>query len=129
MRKSNSASPTQPVRGAPHSAEPSAEPSAGPNVKHQGKRPKNLTLDPEAVARGEAYGRRHGTNVSQIVNALLKALPPVQRIGSNEVMMLAELSPLTRRLYGIAAGSTMGRNDYRAHLLKKYGSADEKSRR
>lgn len=79
-----------------------------------GKVPKNLSLEPEAIARGERYGRLHGKNLSQLVNDFLRALPlnspPAQ-----------ELSPLVRRLRGIAAGGKTGRAEYRIHLLRKHG--------
>jgi hypothetical protein len=79
-----------------------------------GKVPKNLSLEPDAIARGERYGRRHGKNLSQLVNDFLRALPltsPPAR----------DLSPLVRRLRGIAAGGKTGRAEYRKHLLRKYG--------
>lgn len=104
-----------------------ARPAPKPKSANAGKRPKNLTLDPEAVALGEAYGKRYGTNVSQIVNSFLKALPPTST--SSGDVMHAELSPLTRRLYGIAAGATADRDDHRAHLLRKYRGGSRKTRR
>jgi len=85
-----------------------------------GKVAKNLSLEPEAIARGERYGRRHGKNLSQLVNDFLSGLPA----GS---LPESELSPLVRRLRGIAAGAgsgrkaVSGRKEYRAHLHRKYG--------
>jgi hypothetical protein len=79
-----------------------------------GKIPKNLSLEPEAIARGERYGRRHGKNLSQLVNDFLHGLPlesPAER----------ELSPVVRRLRGIAGGGRTGRKEYREHLHQKYG--------
>lgn len=76
--------------------------------------PKNLSLEPEAIARGERYGRLHGKNLSQLVNDLLHALPlsaPPEE----------ELAPLVRRLRGIAGGGKTGRAAYRKHLLRKHG--------
>ena len=35
------------------------------------KQSKNLSLDPEAVRRGERYSEHHQTNVSQLVNNFL----------------------------------------------------------
>ena len=78
------------------------------------KVPKNLSLEPDAIARGERYGRRHGKNLSQLVNDFLRGLPlesPPER----------ELSPLIRRLRGIAAGGKTGRDEYREGLYRKYG--------
>jgi hypothetical protein len=78
------------------------------------KVPKNLSLEPDAIARGERYGRLHGKNLSQLVNDFLRGLPlnapPAQ-----------ELSPLVKRLRGIAAGGRTGRAEYRRHLLRKHG--------
>lgn len=78
------------------------------------KVPKNLSLEPSAIARGERYGRLHGKNLSQLVNDFLSALPL-------KAPATAELSPLVRRLRGIAAGGKTGRDAYRKHLLRKYG--------
>ncbi|HEX5830890.1 MAG TPA: DUF6364 family protein, partial [Gemmatimonadaceae bacterium] len=95
----------------------------GKPVRKQGrkpvKKPTNLTLDPDAVARGEQYGARHGRKLSQLVNGFLAALPAQE---SDEG--LADLSPAVRRLYGIAAEGTTDRDAYRVHLLEKYGSRD-----
>jgi hypothetical protein len=79
------------------------------------KVPKNLSLEPEAIERGERYGERHGKNLSQLVNDLLHALP-LERPGP------AELSPLVRRLLGVAAGSDADVDGYRDHLSRKYGA-------
>ncbi len=83
------------------------------------KKATNLTLDPDAVARGEQYGARHGRKLSQLVNGFLAALPAVE---SDQTV--TDLSPAVRRLYGIAAGSTTDRETYRAHLSQKYGTRD-----
>ena len=80
------------------------------------KKATNLTLDPDAVARAERYGARHGRKLSQLVNGFLAALPGPESEGA-----LAELSPAVRRLHGIAAGGAEDRETYRAHLLAKYG--------
>ncbi len=39
------------------------------------KAPKNLSLDPDAVARAERYSHRHGISVSQLVDDFLRSLP------------------------------------------------------
>jgi hypothetical protein len=78
--------------------------------------PKNLSLEPEAIERGERYGARHGKNLSQLVNDLLHALP-LDRPAP------AELSPVVGRLLGVAAGSEADRKTYREHLSRKYGIA------
>lgn len=90
--------------------------SAAPGAK-PGKRPTNLTLDPDAVARGERYGARHGRKLSQLVNGFLAALP-----APDDDAELADLSPAVRRLYGVAAGGRTDRDTYRAHLAEKYGT-------
>jgi len=78
------------------------------------RRPTNLSLEPDAIERGQRYGRLHGKNLSQLVNDFLRALPlePVRQ---------RDLSPLVRRLRGAAAGGQTDREDYREHLIRKYG--------
>jgi hypothetical protein len=77
------------------------------------KRPKNLLLDPDAVARGERYSRRHRTNLSRLVSDFLHALP----LDAGE----SSLSPIVRRLWGVARGKGDGEEAYREHLTRKYG--------
>ena len=79
------------------------------------KRPKNLSLEPDAVARGERYGKLHGKNLSQLVNDFLRALP-LEAWGG------ATLSPVVRRLRGVAAAAKADRETHRKHLARKYGS-------
>lgn len=83
-----------------------------------GKRRTNLTLDHDAVAAGERYGLRHGTNLSQLVNGFLHGLEANAGDASD---LAAELTPAVRRLYGAAAGGAADRNAHRAHLIDKYG--------
>lgn len=71
---------------------------------------KNLTLDPEAVKRGERYSRRKGTSVSQIVSDFLSRLPDDGD---------SKLSPAVGRLLGIARGKG-DEEAYRRYLEKKY---------
>ena len=80
------------------------------------KRPTNLTLDPEAVARGERYVRRHGTSLSQLVTGFLYSLPADE---SDDAEL--HLAPPVRRLYGVAEGGTADRDAHRRHLTRKYG--------
>jgi hypothetical protein len=77
------------------------------------KRPKNLLLDPDAVARGERYSRRHGTNLSRLVGDFLRSLP----LGTEP----SELTPAVRRLWGVAANTKGDREAHRQHLWRKYG--------
>jgi hypothetical protein len=76
------------------------------------KKPKNLSLDPAAVARGERYSRLHGTSLSRLVGDFLRSLPldPPDR----------PLTPVVRRLFGLAAGGKTHRDAYRRHLQRKY---------
>ena len=85
------------------------------------KRRTNLTLDADVVSGVEKYGKRHGTNLSQLVNGFLRAVQA--RMEAEESPELeANLTPAVRRLYGVAAGGTRDREAHRAHLLEKYGS-------
>ena len=91
----------------------------------------NLTLDPAAVTRAEAYRARYGMgSLSQLVNALLAALPSAE----GGLPAPSTLAPAVRRLLGVArpsvgAGDAAIRADddpraaYRAHLVDKYGGA------
>ncbi len=79
-----------------------------------GKRSKNLSLDPEAIQRGERYAERHDTNVSRLVSNFLSNLPA----GSGELE--TRLSPAVRRLLGVGSGKA-DLATYRRHLIKKYG--------
>jgi hypothetical protein len=80
------------------------------------KKPKNLSLDPDVVARGERYSQAHGTNLSRLVGDFLRALPV------DDGLAPLPRSPAVRRLRGIAAGGRADREAYRAHLLRKHGS-------
>ena len=87
-------------------------------MKRIPKKPKNLSLDPATIERGERYARRHGTSLSGLVSDYLSALP---------LDPPAELrSPAVRRLYGAAAGGagrrTPDRTAYRDHLARKDGT-------
>ncbi len=79
------------------------------------RKPKNLSLEPDAVARGERYGKLHGKNLSQLVNDFLRALPLGPRAAGS-------LAPAVRRLRGVAAGAKTDREAHRKHLARKYGS-------
>ncbi len=83
------------------------------------KKPKNLSLEPSAIARGERYARLHGTSLSSLVSDYLAALP----LGSPGAIQ----SPAVRRLYGSAAAKRgrrePGRAEYRDHLARKHGVA------
>ena len=92
-----------------------------PTARRPVKQRTNLTLDADAVAAGEQYSKRYGTNLSQLVNGFLHGLR--RRAGNEDTTTIdAELSPVVRRLYGVAAGGATDRDDHRRHLLEKYGS-------
>jgi hypothetical protein len=108
------------ARNTKRPARPAEDPGPGKKQRRKSvKKPTNLTLDPDAVARGERYGARHGRKLSQLVNGFLAALPSDEGDPG-----LADLSPAVRRLCGVAAGGTTDRAAYRAHLSEKYGSRD-----
>lgn len=88
-------------------------------VRKPPKRPTNLTLDPEAVARGERFSARHGTSLSQLVTRFLHALPADE--GAEQPLAKRALTPPVRRLHGIVAGGGTDRDAYRARLVEKYG--------
>jgi len=74
----------------------------------------NLLLDRDAVERGKHYAEAHDTSLSQLVSAFLAALP------TGEPLDERALPPVARRLFRAAAGGP-DREDYRRHLLEKYG--------
>ena len=71
---------------------------------------KNLTLDAEAVRRGERFSKKKGTSISQVVSDLLFGLEDEPE---------SKLAPATARLLGIARGR--GVDDYHDYLARKYG--------
>jgi hypothetical protein len=74
---------------------------------------KNLSLDPEAVARGERYIKLHGTTLSQLVNRFLWSLP----LNDNPA---TRLTPSVSRLIGLVSDQN-ALEHYRQHLVEKYG--------
>lgn len=77
------------------------------------KKPKNLSLESDAIARGERYSRLHETNLSRLVGDFLRSLPLEES--------KRPLSPVVQRLRGIAAGGKTDRPAHREHLYRKYG--------
>lgn len=77
------------------------------------KQSKNLSLDPEAVSRGERYSELHETNVSQLVNRFLSSLPLDDESENT-------LTPAVSRLLGIVSSKDAVKR-YRQHLVEKYG--------
>jgi hypothetical protein len=77
------------------------------------KQSKNLSLDPEAVTRGQRYSELHQTNVSQLVNHFLASLPLDGDADS-------DFSPTVRRLVGLVSDKNAVKR-YHQHLVEKYG--------
>jgi hypothetical protein len=77
------------------------------------KKPKNLSLEPDALARGKRYSQLHGTTLSRLVSDFLRSLP----LGGAR----QSLSPAVRRLRGVAADAKLDHAAYREHLRGKYG--------
>ena len=75
----------------------------------------NITVDAAVVERARRYTRRHNTSISGLVGEFLAHLPESDVPGDDN------LSPTVRRLLGIAAGGP-DREEYRRHLLEKYGT-------
>jgi len=75
----------------------------------------NITVDAAVVERARRYTRRHNTSISGLVSEFLAHLPEGGGAESED------LSPTVRRLLGIAAGGP-DREDYRRHLVEKYGT-------
>jgi hypothetical protein len=74
----------------------------------------NITLDHDTAERARRYTKRHNTSISRLVGEFLSQLP-------DEDKTEQELTPTVKRLRGIAKGGP-DRDDYRRHLLDKYGS-------
>ena len=79
------------------------------------KRSRNLSLDPEAIRRGERYSELHDTSVSQLVSRFLAALPLA---GEDEE---PPTTPAVRRLVGVGVGGS--------ELKDKRRSREEKDER
>jgi len=79
------------------------------------KRPFNMYLDEASIARAERYSEKHGTSVSKLVDDFLSRLPEPDAEPSEP------LTPTVRRLLGVARHG-IDREDYREHLLDKYGA-------
>ena len=75
--------------------------------------PKNLSLDDDAIKRGERYSKMHGTNLSRLVSDYLNRLP----LASAE----EPTSAAVLRLRGVAASNRDGKAAYHRHLSRKYG--------
>ena len=72
----------------------------------------NITVDPAVIERARRYTERHNTSISRLVTAFLSRLP--------DEGVPEELTPTVKRLLGVARGGP-DRQDYRDHLVDKYG--------
>ena len=81
-------------------------------VNAMAKQSKTLSLDEDAVKRGEQYSKLHNTNISELVNRFLSALP----VGEEDEN---KFSPTVRRLIGVAPDGDAVQ-EYHEHLLEKY---------
>jgi len=73
----------------------------------------SLSVDEATLERARRYVERHGISLSEFVNEIFVRLP------LDDDVDVADLPPITRRLYGIAAGAPDA-GDYHRHLLEKY---------
>jgi hypothetical protein len=73
-----------------------------------------LRLDEELIAKAKVYAERSGTSVSGLVSDFFDVLtsdqPPV-----------FEITPRVRALRGVLKGYDIDEEDYKRHLLRKYG--------
>jgi len=74
----------------------------------------NLSIERTSIERARRYSEIHGTSISRLVDEFLASLPV-------EEPARDDLSPVVRRLYGIAKGGSLGIEDYHEYLMKKYG--------
>jgi len=74
----------------------------------------SLSLDEQLAERASRYCELRGISISRLVSDFLARLP----LGEDDD--LRDLSPTTRRLYGIARGGP-DEEDYHRYLLDKYG--------
>jgi len=77
------------------------------------RKPKNLSLAPDAIQRGELYSQIHGTSLSRLVSDFLRRLP----LGDQAL----GLSPAVLRLRGVASSASPDDTAYHEHLSRKYG--------
>jgi hypothetical protein len=73
----------------------------------------NITVDPAVIERARRYTQQHNTTISRLVTGFL-AQPPVEDDSEGP------LTPTVQRLLGVAEGER-DREDYRRHLVEKYG--------
>ena len=73
-----------------------------------------LRLDEELIVKAKAYAERSGKSVSGLVSDYFSMLtgdqPPV-----------FEITPRVHALLGVLEGADVDEEDYKRHLLRKYG--------
>ena len=75
----------------------------------------NITIDAAVLDRARLYAQSHNTSISGLVGEFLAHLPQTEDPDG------PELTTTVKRLLGVAAGGP-DREEYRRHLLRKYGA-------
>ncbi|MCE5230989.1 DUF6364 family protein [bacterium] len=73
-----------------------------------------LRMDKALIDDAKRISAKSGKSLSKLVADYF------QLLGLREPLNEKELSPRTRRLYGVAAGAKVDERDYRRYLEKKY---------
>jgi len=74
-----------------------------------------LRIDDKLIGRAKVHARRAGKSVSRLVADYFTVLDtPIEDEVEN-------LPPITRALLGSLAGADVDEEDYRRHLIEKYG--------
>lgn len=89
----------------------------------------SVEIDRSLIERVRRYSAEHGKGVSETVSEFIENLPveqpanaatPEQSGEEGDEEWVKKLTPTVRSLLGVAAGSG-DEEDYRQHLLEKYG--------
>jgi hypothetical protein len=75
----------------------------------------NLSVERASVERARRYAELHGTSISRLVDEFLGSLPLESGRRPRDAY-----PPVVRRLIGVAAGSSLGVDDYHEYLEQKY---------
>lgn len=73
-----------------------------------------LRMDEELIERGKKAAREGGKSVSRLVADYFEVMGSLSPQGEES------LPPITRSLFGVAAGSRLTEEDYRRHLEEKH---------
>ena len=74
-----------------------------------------LRMDEDLIRRAKKIARGRGLSMSQLVGEYLERL-----VRDPEPADLHSLPPITRSLFGVAAGVDIGEKDQRRHLMEKH---------